>query len=322
MSRFFDLLQRLNQPPTDKKGYATGLAPESKATCEVDQALSLLLSQDTGLWPSQADSVPRELSQPSTVLRAEPEEDSEFSRIPIEEVKVRPENRIALETDPGGPAADRFRLLRIRLRELRKPKELKTLLVTSPLPEEGKSTIAMNLATTLAEGGKRRVLLVEADLHRATMMPQLQLSDGPGLAECLEGGLDPLAATRRLSPLGWYLLPAGKAQSNPTELLQGDSLGKVMQQMSVHFEWILIDAPPIIPLSDALLLCRQADATVLVVRAGRTSKDDVGKAIELLGKHNLLGILLNGVDGLDSMYSRYSTYYGYGNGRTGVCASE
>jgi capsular exopolysaccharide synthesis family protein len=187
------------------------------------------------------------------------------------------------------------------------------------LPQDGKSTIAMNLATALAEGGKRAVLLIEADLHHPTLTEQLGLDSRVGLADCLEGSLNPASALRRLEPLGWYLLPAGKPRSNPTELLQTEAFAGVLQKLSPHFDWILIDSPPVIPLTDALSLARQANATLLVTREGRTPGEAIEKAIAVLGRQRVLGIVLNGVEGLDRLYSGY---YGYGeySGNNGLKA--
>src|SRR5205823_6052370 len=137
-----------------------------------------------------------------------------------------------------------------------------TLVITSPLPRDGKSTVAINLAAALAEGGKRRVLLIEADLHHPTVAKTLGVQTRPGLSECLESGLDPFSALQLLNPLRWYLLQAGEPRKNPTELLQSDSLSVVMHKLSLHFDWILIDTPPVAPLSGALLLACQADASL------------------------------------------------------------
>src|SRR5215467_10939003 len=105
-----------------------------------------------------------------------------FQKIRTERIFIEGANRIVFHTDPKGPGADRFRLLRMRLRERAKTHKLKTLLITSPLPHDGKSTVSLNLATALAEGGKRTVLLVEADLHHAQILEQfgLEASDGFG----------------------------------------------------------------------------------------------------------------------------------------------
>lgn len=226
-----------------------------------------------------------------------------------EEVQVHPGVRIVMHTDPRSAGADRFRFLRMCLQELWNTKKLKTLHITSPLPQDGKSTIALNLATALAEKGKRKVLLIEADLHRPALTEQLCIQRRMGLADCLEGSLNPTRALLRLEPLGWYLLPAGEERSNPTELLQTDAFARVLQTLSSHFDWILIDSPPVIPLTDALSLAKQADATILVAREGRTSREAIEKAIAVLGRQRILGIILNAVDGLERMYSGY---YGYG----------
>jgi capsular exopolysaccharide synthesis family protein len=244
-----------------------------------------------------------------------PANPSEFQQIAVEEVRVQPASRIVFHTDPNSPAADRFRFLRMRLRALWNTKRLRTLLVTSPLPEDGKSTIALNLATALAEGGKRTVLLIEGDLHRSPLTQHLGLEVRPGLAECLERGLNPVSALRRLEPLGWYVLPAGHATGNPTELLQSEALPGVMQALVPYFDWILIDSPPVIPLTDALSLGRHANASLLVARAGQTPKDAIEKALGLLGREHIVGVVLNGVEELDRLYSGYYSYSGHNGTR-------
>src|SRR5437667_6460694 len=133
------------------------------------------------------------------------EESGDLERIPVEEVLVEAASRIVFHGDPSSPGADRFRLLRMRLRDVQNQTRLRSLLVTSPLPHDGKSTIALNLATALAERGKSRVLLIEADLHHACLTLRLGIKPWTGLAECLEGDLNPLSAIRRLEPLGWYI---------------------------------------------------------------------------------------------------------------------
>jgi succinoglycan biosynthesis transport protein ExoP len=235
----------------------------------------------------------------------------QLQQIPEEEVHLHPVSRIVLHTDPLSPGADRFRYLRMCLRELWNAGKLKSLLITSALPQDGKSTIALNLATALAEGGKRSVLLVEADLHNPTLTKELGLEAKFGLTDCLERNLNPLSAIRRLSPLNWYLLPAGEPVSHPTELLQSEASAALVQKLTSLFDWVLIDSPPVIPVTDALSLARQTNATLLVARQGRTPREAVEKTIALIGKQRVLGIILNGVDGLDKLYSGYYGYYGY-----------
>lgn len=236
-----------------------------------------------------------------------------LQQIPMAEVQVLPESRIVMHTDPASPAADRFRFLRMCLRDLWTTKKLNSLLITSPLPQDGKSTIALNLATALAERGKRKVVLIEADLHHPTLTGTLGLDIQSGLADCLEDNVHPISVLRRIEPLGWYLLSAGEVRSHPTELLQTEALANVLQQLSVHFDWVLIDSPPVAPLTDAVLLARQANATLLIAREGQTPRAAIERSIALIGRQRILGVVLNGMEGLNRLYTGY---YGYGYPRT------
>jgi capsular exopolysaccharide synthesis family protein len=240
-----------------------------------------------------------------------------LDNVPIEEALIRPEARLIYFTDGTSRAADRLRLLRMQLHEFWKSGKLRKLLVTSPLPNDGKTTIALNLATALAEHEGRKVLLIEADLHHCPLVEELGLVPAGGLAQCLEDRSDPIAALRYIKPLGWYLLPAGRAAGNPTVLLQTERLPIILEQLAPLFDCIVIDSPPVLPLTDSLTLKKCTDASLLVTRAGRTSQDALDEAIALLGKQHVLGIILNGVEGLDRAYSKYRySYYGAdSNGR-------
>jgi capsular exopolysaccharide synthesis family protein len=154
------------------------------------------------------------------------------------------------------------------------------------------------------------VLVIEADLYNPTLAQRLGLSPHPGLGECLEKGLDPLSVLHRLQPLGWYLLRAGVSTANPTELLQSESFSKVLQAVSPYFDWILVDTPPVAPLTDAVSLSRHVDASMLVVRAGHTPQEAVRQALSLLGQKHVLGIIFNAAEGLNRVYSDYYGYYG------------
>jgi len=225
---------------------------------------------------------------------------------PVEEASLSPLNRLVYYDDPRSPAADRFRLLRMRLKESWTAGKLKRLLVTGPLAHTGKTTVVLNLATALAERGKRSVLVLEADLHHSCIAKILKLRPWAGLGECLvDDATPPLSAIRRIEPLGWYLLPAGEPTSrNPTELLQSPAFGQVMQKLAPCFDWILIDSPPVIPLTDPLSLQSHADGTLLVIRAGETPREHVEQTMTLLGKQNILGIVLNAVENDDHLYYR------------------
>jgi len=229
---------------------------------------------------------------------------------------VSPESRVVMHTDPRSAGADRFRLVQIRLRSIQASRKLKSVLITSPLPEDGKSTVALNLATGLSEKGKCPVLLLEADVYRPTLVKKLGLKPWPGLTESSKNKSDPMLAIRRIDPLGFYFLPAGHPVEDDSTLLQSDFASQLIKSLcSSFFSWVLIDCPPTTPVADILVLRAQADATLLVTRAGQTPREAIEESIRNLGRDHVLGIILNGVEGLDRTYSRY---YGYGRSEAHV----
>jgi len=267
--------------------------------------------QSLGIRRSPQRTMGKPDEQPANTVAADYEGAVGLEDVPTEEVAVEPVSRIVYQTDPGGLGADRFRYLRLRLREHGKTAKLKTLLITSPLPQDGKSTVAVNLAMALTERGQNAVLLLEGDLYHPTVAQRMGLTAGPGLAECLVSELDPMSVLRRVEPLHFYLLPAGESLASPSDLVHGERFAKVIQALSPHFKWIVIDSPPVGPLADTVALARYADASLLVVRAGQTPTDAVEAAIETLGAKHVLAVVLNGVEGLARRYSKYNKYYNY-----------
>ena len=256
------------------------------------------------LWTPQSRSQPR-----VPVQTAERVEVSALAKAPVVQVTITPENRIVVATDLSSPGSDRFRFLRMRLHKLRSAGNVRSLVVTSALPQDGKSTVAMNLATVLAEGGKSAVLLIEGDLHRPSITTTLSIPKSRGLAECVETGLNPLSVIQKIEPLGWYFLQAGSTSSNPTEMLQDDALGTVMETTRRHFDWTIIDTPPLAVLTDALLLGRYADTSLMVIRAESTPKPAINEALNRLGTKHVFGIIVNGEAELNEAASRYAGYY-------------
>jgi receptor protein-tyrosine kinase len=229
--------------------------------------------------------------------------------VPTETCTVPPESRIVVYSDSRSAGADRFRLAQIRLKGLQAARKLKTLLITSPYPADGKTTVSLNLATALSERGKRPVLLLEADVFRPTVLEKLGMKPWPGLTECFENKCDPMLAIRRINPLGFYLLPAGSPMEDGNVLLQSEFMSQLLKGLiATSFSWILVDAPPTTPIAELLLLRAQSDATLLVARAGQTPREAIDEATQHLGRDHVVGIILNGVEGLDRVYSHY---YGY-----------
>lgn len=316
MSKVFEALQRLER---ESGKLLPGVSTEAQRVLQNGPAI-----RDTAAPEQESHAV-----EPEAPPAAEPQHDDSqkiepgfsLAEVPVEEASITPTTRIVYYTNPDSPGADRFRLLRMRLWPLSESGKLKSLLITSAHAQDGKSTVALNLATALAEQGKRRVLLIEGDLHHPSLTHRLGLSNQSGLAECLEDGLDPLTALRRVEPLGWYLLSAGRPRSNPTELLQSPILANVFEALRPYFDWILVDTPPVIPLTDTLSCRDYVDAALLIVRADRTPREAVEAAIGRVGKQHLLGIVLNGSAEIDRLYSDYSNSYGSKSHRKGKSRS-
>ncbi len=226
-----------------------------------------------------------------------------------EESTISPESRVIVHHDPTSAGADRFKLAQIRLKSLQASRGLKSILITSPMPGDGKTTVSLNLATVLSENGKVPVLLLEADVYRPTVLERLGLKPWAGLSECARRGEDPMLAIRRIKPLGFYLLPAGHREEGDVDILQSAFTSQLVKSLSASsFAWVLIDAPPTTPVADVVTLNAHADATLLVARAGATSREAIEESTRNLGRDRILGIILNGVEGLNKVYSRY---YGY-----------
>jgi capsular exopolysaccharide synthesis family protein len=225
-------------------------------------------------------------------------------------IQLGPESRLVLHLEPNGPGAERYRLLRHRLQAAHVQANIKTLLITSPGAGEGKSTVSLNLAATLAEKSNQHVLLLEGDLRCPSLARELGLKLPTGLTQCArsEGGLG--SVIWRIEPLGFYLLPAGKAVDNPAELLTSEWFSEVTAKLAASFDWIIIDAPPALPVVDALSLKRFADASIIVARAGRTQQGAIADVIRVLGRNHVLGVVLNGLEKFDRGYYEYYEYYG------------
>ena len=232
-----------------------------------------------------------------------------FLPVGTEECTISPESHLVVYDDPTSAGADRFRLAQIRLKSLQASRGLKSILITSPMPGDGKTTVSLNLATVLSENGKVPVLLLEADVYRPTVLMRLGLKPWAGLSECSQRGEDPMLAIRRINPLGFYLLPAGGSVDDKTSILQSTFTSQLVKSLSASsFGWVLIDAPPTTPVAEVLALNAHTDATLLVARAGKTSREAIEESARNLGRDRIIGIILNGVEGLNKIYSKY---YGY-----------
>jgi receptor protein-tyrosine kinase len=203
---------------------------------------------------------------------------------------------------------EQFRRLAATLHHAQTTNNLKVVMVTSATPGDGKTMTAVNLSLVLSGSYGRRVLLIDADLRRPAIQSLSQMPDTPGLSDALKAAGEHKLAVVPLTD-NLVLLPAGHAQSDPMSMLTSPRMERILQEAEDRFDWVIVDAPPIGPVADASLLAERIGAIVFVVRAGRTPYPAVQKAIEVLGRDHILGIVLNGVNGTELNGDGYGGYY-------------
>lgn len=231
-------------------------------------------------------------------------------------IPITAPHHLVAVTERDSIGAESFRSLAIRLRGFQKRRQLKKLLVTSSIKGEGKSVISANLAATLA--AQERVLLIDGDMHQAGLQEVLGSRGQSGLADWWKSPEPIVNLLSRVDGLSLWYLPAGEAQEDPLEILQSQRLAEMLRQVADWFDWIIIDSPPLVPVSDSTLWATQVDGTLLIVRRGTTPKALLKKALET--EHlKLLGIVTNEWEEMHQQY--YGRYYGYGR-RTGAAAQR
>jgi len=215
---------------------------------------------------------------------------------------------IFLKTEEGRIGRERFRTLRSRLYQIAATRPLKRVLVTSSVPAEGKTTIAANLAHSIMCQPDRRVLLIDADLRASRMHQLLGAPSGPGLTDYLRGKAEKDEVIQNGLEGNLCFIPSGSIVSNPSELLLGDRMKKLLDLVAPVFDWIILDSPPTLAVHDASSLADLCDGVLLVVKAGDTDYELAEKASSEFLKKNLLGVVLNGVE-KDASYGGYYERY-------------
>jgi len=214
---------------------------------------------------------------------------------------------------PAG--AEQFRTLRSRLYRIRETKPLNTLLISSSTPGEGKTFVSANLAQALVRQHGCRVLLIDADLRAPRLHQILGVPPGPGLAEYLQGGRSEFEVMQKGQEDELYFIQAGLHVTHPAELISNGGLKQLLARVSGLFDWIIMDSPPVLPVSDAVVVATMCDGVIFVVRAGITPAAVSLKASQQFQDANVVGVVLNSAD--DSVGSgSYYQYSGYGLGHS------
>ena len=216
---------------------------------------------------------------------------------------------------PNSIEAENYRSIRTSLLVTAENRQAKSVLVSSPEPGDGKTTFVSNLAIALAQSGKR-VLLVDADLRRPTVHKLFRVPQEIGLTDVLTGEIDFLNAVRQTTVERLSLLTAGDSPANPAEMLSSPRMIQLLKDAKHEFDFVFVDAPPLLAVSDPCILARHVDGMVLVVRVGKNTRTSAARVRELIHNQGIavLGIVANGVvPGQDRGYSYYGEYVSNGS---------
>ena len=236
--------------------------------------------------------------------------DELLREVPTIPLQLSPDALIFDPQHPGQAPIEEFRTLRTRLNHMQSRQPIRTVVITSASPAEGKSFAATNLALAQAQLAASQVLLCDFDLRRPVIHQVFEMDRAPGLTDYLLGKIPLAHAMRRVEGTNLYVLAAGQPVPNPLELLNLPAVKQLLDRVAGLFNWVILDSPPLLFAADGNLLATLCDATVLVVRIGATTIDSIARARQALCQDNVIGIVVNGARRAE-LYSKYTYYHSY-----------
>lgn len=265
------------------------VAPKTEQNVAIGLVLGLLAGVGLALLISTLDRRVKSAAQLEELTGV-----AEVGSIPFRKREDREEDAVHVVPFRTGhsPAAEAFRRLRTNLQFLSVDHPPKVFVLTSSVAEEGKSETSVNLAIALAESGNR-VLLMEADLRRPKAVTYLKMTENVGLTTVLTGQADVADVVQETRFENVQVLAGGPLPPNPSELLASEALRELLAELRKAYDYVVIDSPPLLPVTDGALLARVSDGALLVVRSGRTTTDQVAQAADNLAKADarLLGVI-------------------------------
>ena len=257
---------------------------------------------------AEAAPVPSAEAPPVQLAEAPPAAPAQAPPSPWAGVDPAALERLVVSEAAGALLVEQFRGLAATLIQAQNEQPLKSVIVTSASPGDGKSLVAVNLALTLSESFKRRVLLVDADLRRPVLHHLFGVENARGLSEALAAGSDErvpaVPVTGHLT-----LLPAGRPEADPLGALSSDRMKRIVEDAASRFDWVVVDSPPVGVLADGRLVSETVDGAIVVVRAGVTRFPDLEAAADTLGHDRILGLVLNAVDPAEIRGEGYYRHY-------------
>lgn len=201
--------------------------------------------------------------------------------------------------DPSSPIGEQYKIIRTNIQSLQATKDSKTFVITSSINGEGKTVTAINLVIMMAQDlNSKNILLIDADMRKGRVAQYLGLNKSPGLSEILKGEIEPDSTFVSPNIDNLTIIPAGKVPKNPAELLGSKKMRVLLESLRARFDYVFIDSPPVMPLTDPCILGAMADGVIMVAQAGRTQRDMIKHAEQRLAQAhaNMLGYIVTNVE--------------------------
>ena len=296
MGKIFDALEK--SKVTNKKTHGTVVTAKAENQAYVNMPVT------TNKDMNASDVSYKRVEKVAKLKKQDQTSSFSKNKIPYDFNKID-QNLVSI-LKPQSFENEQFKMLRTNLLFPSSGKSPRTILVTSALPDEGKSFVAANLAISIAQSIQEYVLLIDCDIRRPSIHTKFGFGDTPGLSEHLANGtsLSSLLLKTEVDKLS--ILPGGKPPYNPSELLSSQRMSKLLEEVTERYRdrYIVIDSPPPKLTAETSAISRQVDGILLVVEYGSTPRQMVSDLIEIMGKEKILGIIFNKLD------MRFSSYYG------------
>ncbi|HEY6375575.1 MAG TPA: CpsD/CapB family tyrosine-protein kinase [Edaphobacter sp.] len=316
MSRIYEALQKAESERKLERHEREAFVPEQVTNNPVPVRTASAVAEEYDAASMQAMTGHlTDVFEPSPLMR------DRVSGIDMNKIAQRPWSPVLSQLPAlfdRGPSVEQFRSLRSRIYELRDISPLKSILVSSGLPQEGKSFVSANLAISLARHKGSKVLLIDGDMRRYTAHEMLGCESEPGLAEYLAGKASIEEVMQRpdasdangsgkLYLTNLTFIPGGNGGDKAADLSGNPRFNELIKLAEPHFDWIIVDSSPVLPVSDAVNLARSCDGVLLVARGGVTKFPVAQRAASELKASNILGFVLNAVEDKPQV----GDYYGY-----------
>ena len=311
MSRIHEALKKAEQERAQAGGAAAAPVPSIEAPEAAAMTADDLAQESVpAVLPASVQAALAEMTG-----TAQPVSDELRSKCRFEEWKPDRSKMLFFERSSNNMVlgSEEFRTLRSKLYQVRAKQKLRSVLVSSALPGEGKSFVAANLAQVIVRQAGRKALLVDGDLRWSRLNHYLGAPSSPGLTEYLRGDANEAQVIQRGPLDNLFFIAGGTQAQQPAELIGNGRLKSLLEKMTNHFDWIILDSPPIVPVSDASVMADMCDGLLMVVQADVTPLEMAQKARQEFHNKPLLGVVLNQVQAKRSYGSYYYYYGGYGH---------